>query len=296
MTRTPHRHRPAQTGSRMQFATATLSTTLVLLLLGLVTFFVLTARHLTVYMREHINFAVELDRGTAPAEVMRLQKQLAAQPFVRETAYVSPEQALREQSEAMGADPQEFLGYNPFPPTLEIRLNARYANPDSIARIERLLKAHHPGIRHIVYRKELVEAIHRHMRHINLALLALAGVLGLISFALINNTIRLTVYSQRFLIHTMTLVGASWSFIRRPFLARHFRMGLLAAFVADALLWGAAWAAVTRYPQLVSLLTPWSLAVVSAVVLAAGLLLTWACALTSINKFLRMRADELCRI
>ena len=276
----------------MQFITSSISTTMVLLLLGLVVFFVLAAHNLSVYVRENISFSLVVGDNMKEADVLKLRKRLAAEPFVKELEYISKEQALKEHTEAMGTDPQEFLGYNPFKASMEIKLHSQYANSDSIARIEKVLKRN-SNIQEVLYRKELIDAVNDNIRNISLLLLGLALVLALISFALINNTIRLAIYSKRFLIHTMKLVGAKWSFIRRPFLRRNFWVGILSACVADGLLWaGATW--LVRYePGLVSVVTPQVMVVVSCAVLVFGVLITWLCALLSINKYLRMKAGTL---
>ncbi len=276
----------------MQFVTAGISTTLVLLLLGLVAFFVLAAHNLSVYVRENISFSILVSDNMKERDILQLQKQLSRQPFVRYTEYISKEQAQKEYIETMGIDPQEFVGYNPLTASIEIKLKSDYANADSIARIEQLIKQD-SNVREVSYRKELVNAVNDNIRKISLSLLALAVVLTLISFALINNTIRLTIYSQRFLIHTMKLVGASWAFIRRPFLLRNLWIGLLAGAVASGILWAAARWVVAYEPGLVRVVTPRVMLLVSAVVLASGVLITWLCALLSINKYLRMKAGTL---
>lgn len=276
----------------MQFVTAGISTTLVLLLLGLVAFFVLAAHNLSVYVRENISFSILVSDDMKERDILQLQKQLSRQPFVRYTEYISKEQAQKEYIETMGIDPQEFVGYNPLTASIEIKLKSDYANADSIARIEQLIKQD-SNVREVSYRKELVNAVNDNIRKISLSLLALAVVLTLISFALINNTIRLTIYSQRFLIHTMKLVGASWAFIRRPFLLRNLWIGLLAGAVASGILWAAARWVVAYEPELVRVVTPRVMLLVSAVVLASGVLITWLCALLSINKYLRMKAGTL---
>lgn len=276
----------------MQFVTSSISTTMVLLLLGLVVFFVLAARNLSVYVKENISFSILISDDMKESDILKLQKRLEKEPFVKESEYISKKQALEEQAEAMGTDPQEFLGYNPFIASIEIRLNSEYANSDSIARIEKLIKRN-TNIQDVLYQKDLIDAVNDNIRTISLFLLGLAVVLTLISFALINNTIRLTIYSKRFLIHTMKLVGASWGFIRRPFLRRNFWIGVVSAFMADAILWGAAWWLVSYEPDLIRVITPEVMVTVSVAVLAFGILITWLCALLSINKYLRMKASTL---
>ena len=145
----------------------------------------------------------------------------------------------------------------------------------------------------MLYRKELIDAVNENIRNISLVLLALAVVLTFISFALINNTIRLAIYSKRFLIHTMKLVGASWSFIRGPFLRKNVWSGVLAGMLADAILMGTAYWAVTYEQELLQVITPEVMLIVCASVLVFGMVITWLCAYISINKYLRMRANTL---
>ena len=276
----------------LQFITSSISTTLVLLLLGLVVFFVLAAGNLSVYVREHINFSIILNNDMQERDILRMQKALNARPFIRSTQYISKEQALREYIDETGTDPQEFVDYNPLSASIEIKLRSDYANTDSLEYIKERI-GRNAIVKDIVYQQELIDAVNRNIGRISLWLLGLAALLLLISFALINNTIKLTIYSKRFLIHTMKLVGASWGFIRRPFLWRNFWIGFLAAVMADGLLWGAAAWVVTCEPGLVQVVTPEVLLLVSGVLLVLGVLITTVCALLSINKYLRMKASTL---
>ena len=279
-------------GFDMQFVTSSISTTLVLLLLGLVVFFVLAAHNLSVYVKENISFSILISDEMKEADILKLQKRLDKEAFVKETEYISKKQALREQTEAMGTDPEEFLGYNPFTASIEIKLHSDYANSDSIAKIEKLIKKN-SNIQEVLYQKELIDAVNDNIRNISLLLLGLAAILALISFALINNTIRLAIYSKRFLIHTMKLVGASWGFIRRPFLRCNFWTGVLAAFVADCILWAAAYWLVSYEPELIRVVTPDVMMLVSAAVLLFGGLLLYLWPLFSFTKYLRWKAATL---
>lgn len=276
----------------MQFITSSISTMLVLLLLGMVVFFVLSADNLSRYVRENISFSVLVSDDMKEPEALKFQKRLNSEPFVKETMYISKEQALKEQAEAMGTDPAEFLGYNPFTASIEIKLNADYAHTDSIAWIEEKIMQN-KKVMEINYPQDLLDAVNSNIRKISFFLLGLAALLTLISFALINNTIRLTIYSKRFLIHTMKLVGASWGFIRRPFLWRNFCIGLVAAFMADAALTGMAYGLVRYEPELIEIITPMTVLIVMGSVLAFGLIITFLCAYISINKYLRMKASTL---
>ena len=276
----------------MQFITSSISTTLVLLLLGMVVFFVLSANNLSTYVRENISFTVLVSDDMKEPEALKFQKALNEKAYVKESVYISKEQALKEQTEAMGTDPAEFLGYNPFTASIEIKLNAEYANSDSIAWIEKEITAN-KKVMEVSYPQDLLDSVNRNIQKVSLFLLGLAALLTLISFALINNTIRLAIYSKRFLIHTMKLVGASWSFIRRPFLIRNMWIGVLAGIMADALLTGMAYMLVKYEPQLIEIITPHTLLIVMASVFIFGLAITSLCAYVSINKYLRMKASAL---
>ena len=276
----------------MQFITSSISTTLVLLLLGMVVFFVLSANNLSNYVRENIGFTVLVSDDMKEPEALKFQKVLNEKAYVKESAYISKEQALREQTEAMGTDPAEFLGYNPFTASIEIKLNAEYANSDSIAWIEKEILAN-KKVMEVSYPQDLLDSINQNLQKVSLFLLGLAALLTLISFALINNTIRLAIYSKRFLIHTMKLVGASWGFIRRPFLLRNMWIGILAGLLADAILIALASMLVKYEPELVEIVTPQTMLIVMASVFIFGLVITSLCAYISINKYLRMKASAL---
>ena len=276
----------------MQFITSSISTMLVLLLLGMVVFFVLSANNLSTYVRENIGLTVLVSDDMKQPEALKFQRELNEKAYVKESQYISKEQALKEQTEAMGTDPAEFLGYNPFTASIEIKLNAVYANSDSIAWIEKEIIAN-KKVMEVNYPQDLLDSVNRNLQKISLFLLGLAALLTLISFALINNTIRLAIYAKRFLIHTMKLVGASWSFIRKPFLMRNLWIGVLAAVMADAVLMTMAYMLVKYEPQLVEIITAQTMLVVMLSVLAFGVLITWMCAYISINKYLRMKASTL---
>ena len=276
----------------MQFVTPSISTMLVLLLLGMVVFFVLTANNLSVYVRENISFTAIVNDDLKETAIIKLQKDLNAKPYVKQTTYISKERALKEQTEAMGTDPSEFLGYNPFSPSIEIRLNATYAHPDSIQWIEKELLSGKKLVE-VSYPQDLLDSVNRNIGKISLVLLSFAVLLLLISFALINNTIRLAIYSKRFLIHTMKLVGASWNFIRRPFLVRNLWIGVFAGLMADTLLIGLAYMAVSYEPDLLAIITIESLLIVVFSVFILGITITSLSALISINRYLHMKANEL---
>lgn len=276
----------------MQFITSCISTMMVLILLGMMVFFVLSAHNLSVYVRENLNFSILISDDASETSILKFQKSLNQEPFVKESVYISKEQALKENTEAMGSDPAEFLGYNPFSSSIELRLNADYANADSVAWIKDRI-SQNKIVTEIDYQEGLMDSVNSNIRKLSLGLLVLAGLLTLVSFALINNTIRLTIYSKRFLIHTMKLVGASWGFIRRPFLLRNFWVGFISGLLADVVLIGAAYALVSYEPSLLAIITAQTMLWVMLSTLVFGVIIACLCAYISINKYLRLSAGSL---
>lgn len=281
-------HRPS--GSGMQNFTAGMSILMVLLVLGLVVFFGLTARNLSVYVRENIGFSILLSDEMREGDITKMKRQLDKAPYVKQSEYISKKQALKEQTEAMGTDPAEFLGYNPFKPSIEVKLNSSYANSDSIALIVKTLKKN-KYVQEVTYPKDLMDAVNKNIRGISLFLLALAAVLTFISFALINNIIRLTVYSKRFLIHTMKLTGASWSFIRRPFMMRSLCIALISALLADGVLLAGVHSALTYDAALRQFIPNESLLLMGLSVFVLGILIMLLCTYLSVTHLLRKKIE-----
>ena len=276
----------------IQFVTACISTSLVLLLLGSVVMVVLTAGRLSDHVRENLELSLLLSDETKPEEVNRIVRHVEAQRYTKEVRYISKEDILAEQTASMGLDPTEFLGYNPYTASIEVKLKADYANTDSIVPIKNRLMRY-TQIREISYPSELMDNVNENIRKISALLLALALALSLISFALINNTIKLTIYSQRFLLHTMKLVGASWAFIRRPFLLRNLAIGITSGILANGMIGGGIALLLHHEPQVKALFTLPTLAVVGGAVMLFGMLITLLCAYVSINRFLRMKVGDL---
>lgn len=268
---------------------------MILLLLGMVIFFVLSAHNISIYVRENLTFSILLADNMNETKILQFKKQLDAEPYVKESVYISKEQALKEETEAMGTNPAEFLGYNPFTASIEVRLNAEYANVDSIALIEKKL-GENSDINDILYQKDLIDSVNRNISKISIVFIAIAALLTFISFALINNTIRLAIYSKRFLINTMKLVGASWSFIRAPFIRKHVMSGIIAALLADLILSGASYMLLRYEPQLAEVITMQVMGIVLVSVIVFGIVITFLCSFFSINGFLKMSSNDLYNI
>ena len=279
----------------VQLVTLCISTAMVLVLLGLVVFSVQTSRNLSQWVKENLTVTVMLSDDVSVNGAKMLCRDLYHRPYSRNIDYISKEQALKEQTEAMGSDPSEFLGVNPFPATLELQLKSDYANRDSLKWIAKELQKN-PKITDVAYQVDLMDSVNRNLTKLNLLLLGLAVLLTFVSFSLINNTVRLSVYSRRFLIHTMKLVGASWGFIRRPFMNQALLIGVIAAIMAIAVLGGLFYGLYYYEPNIVAVISWHELAITAGAVLLFGIIITAACSYISVNRFLRMSAGELYKI
>lgn len=261
----------------------------------MVTFTVLTARNLSSYVKENLTVTLMLSEKMTVAESQRLRTSLNNKRYISRTLYICPQQALKEHVKAMGSDPTDFLGGNPFVGSIEMQLKAEYANNDSLKWITRELRAN-SNIEDITYQKDFMDQVNANLRKISIVLLVLAALLTFISFSLINNTIRLSVFSRRFSIHTMKLVGASWSFIRWPFIKRAIAEGLVAAIVADGVLAAGIYALYNLEPEIL-VVVDWRVMTITGVaVLLFGLIITTFCSYLSVNRFLRMSAGDLYKI
>lgn len=272
--------------------TSGISTALVLILLGIVFFFVAVAHNFGRTLRE--NFAVEviLSDSITKKEAYTLQQELRALPWVRYTNYVSKERGTQEMAEALKGSPTEFLGSSPIPAEFEVYLEADYANKDSLAKFLPYVSSRQ-GVTDVTYPRDAMEVVNYYLPLIGLILLIIAALLSFVSFALINNTIRMSVHSKRFTIHTMKLVGARWGYIRRPFLARAFWVGLIASLIACGLLYLGMELFRQQdvyLSQLLPALYEW---LILGVVMGCGLLLTLGCAFFSVNKHLRMKGHSV---
>lgn len=280
---------------RLQVFTLCVSTSMVLILLGMVIFSVLLGRNLSSYMKQNLVVTMMLEQDMTEPEAKLICKRLQVRPYVNNLQYVSKEQALREGIKELGTDPTEFAGVNPFLSSVDITLKADYANNDSLAWISKELKAL-PKVGEVSYQKDLIEQVNASLAKISMVLLVLAALLTFISFSLINNTVRLGIYARRFSIHTMKLVGASWGFIRKPFVSSTVLVGVIAAVLADAFLAGCVYLLYLNEPGILSVVSWEDLAITGVSVFLFGIIITAICALVSVNKFLRMKASELYKI
>lgn len=276
----------------LQGITSTISTSLVLILIGLVILLSLTARVVGDSVKENLTVTVVLDDDVQTAEAEQVQGALSDKYYVSGIDYISREQALQEQIESMGIDPTDFLGANPFSISMEVKVKPEYSSGDSLQWISEEIR----GIKYVsnvMYQKDLVESLNRNLHRASLFLLAIALLLVIISLSLINNTVRLSVFNHRFVLHTMKLVGAKWSFIRRPFLVRSFWIGIASALIADAVIFAGIYGASVYDAGVLQYVTQQNMIITAVSVLGIGLILTILCTYFSVTHCLKMRGAEL---
>lgn len=276
----------------IQGLTSLISTTMVLVLLGVVLLLSLTARQVGDSVRESLSLTIILEDNVGSKQAESFCDSLRNMPYVSEIEYISAEQALQEQVADMGIDPTDLLGSNPFSISMEMKVKAQYAADDSLQRIAQQLHESEL-VDDVTYQKELVESVNHNLERLFAVLLAVAGLLVLVSIALIHSMVQLTIQDYRFQIHTMKLVGARWSFIRRPFMVRSLRIGLMSATVAMGIIYiGVQWA--MRYDTaLADYITLQNLLLTAAGLYVCGLIITLLCTFLSVTRYLYARRDNL---
>ncbi len=271
---------------------STISMSLVLFLVGLVSLLLFVAHDMSVYVKENINLSLILDDNTSETESKRIETFLKSASYAKDVAFVSKEDALKEHIAALGDDPEDFLGYNPLKASLEVKLNAEYANTDSVRMIESKLKTFE-GIERVAYQKDLIGLVNDNVQRISIVLLGLALVLLVVAVALINNTVRLSIYSNRFLINTMQMVGATNWFIRKPYIRQSVLNGLVAAAVAILILGIVVYYVMYEFGMSGLSINPVSAVWVSVIVLLSGIVLMAVSTYLSIGRYLKMNINDM---
>jgi cell division transport system permease protein len=267
---------------------------MVLLMMGLLGLLLIDANNISRYVKENIVLNIFVDDAAHETDVLQLQKQLDANPMVKQTQYVSKELAARNLQKDLGEDFVKFLGYNPLSQSLDIYMKADFANNKDIEKFKAdLLK--NPLVKEVKYQQSLVDKMNENVKSISLIILAFAGIFVILSVALINNTIRLAIYSQRFLIKSMQLVGATKGFIRKPFLLYGIWHGLLGGLIAIILLIGALYLAYQQVPDLVFLQSYSEFGMVFLGVVGLGIFISAFSTFLAVNKFLRLKIYDLYR-
>ena len=277
---------------KSSYVTSMVSITLVLFMMGLLGLIILHAKKLSDYVMENISISIIMKEDVKEAGIIQLQKTLDASDFVKTTEYITEEEAAEELTQDLGEDFIGFLGYNPLLPSIDLRVKAAYANADSIAVIEQKLLTNE-NVKEVFYQKSLVQLLNRNIRRIAIVILGFSLLLLIIAIALINNTIRLSVYSRRFLIKTMQLVGATRGFISRPFIMRGILQGLYSAFIAIIILGGILYLSQKEIPELINLQDIDLFLSLFGIVILLGIILSWVSTYFAVKRYLRMDTDRL---
>jgi cell division transport system permease protein len=277
---------------RSSYITTLMSITMVLFMLGLLGLLVLQADKLSRHVKENISLSVIIKENVKESSILEFQKKLDISPYVRYTEYIPKEKAAADLKEQLGEDFISFLGYNPLLPSIDVHLKAVYANNDSIWKIEQSI-LQEEDVKEIFYQKSLVDMVNANTRKLSYLLTGFSVLLLFIAIALINNTIRLSVYAKRFLLRTMQLVGATQGFIRRPFVTRGIIQGLIGGVLANIMLILVLFWAQRQIPELNALHDLRLFLSLLALVILTGIFLTWISTYLAVRKYLKIRTDEL---
>lgn len=282
----------SKTRLRSSYFTLVVSVSLVLFLLGVLGFVLINARELANYLRESLSFSIMLEDGTKEADIRLLQKDLDAKQYIKSTKYISKDEAAVKMKEELGEDFISFLGDNPLPASIDVYLYAGYTVPDSVAKIEKYLHEY-PFIKEVYSKKSLLFLINENVQKISIFLLIISSFLFLIAITIINNTIRLSIYSRRFLIRTMQLVGATRSFIRRPFIIQSAIHGFIAALIAMCLMMGLLYMFEKEFLMMFTYESIRLLILLGVSLIVIGILINIISTYFSVNKYLNISEDKL---
>lgn len=272
--------------------TTTVSITLVLFLLGLTIFTAFIGREISSFIKENLSVTIEIADNANQNTISKLEKKLNESPYIKSVTFISKEDIKEDLIEELGSDPEELLGYIPASNYFDINLKSEYANPDSIKVIEKNLKGQNI-VKSFLYSEDTINMINSNLKKLATGSMVLAIILLFISFTLIRNTIRLNIYAQRFLINTMQLVGATNSFIRRPFVLRSISFGIIAAIIANIGITALVYSLTKEFPELIGIIRPESLLILYVIVLVLGLIITFFATATAVNKYLKMSTNNL---
>lgn len=274
------------------YLTTIISISLVLFMLGMLGLILLNARQISNHVKENYGFSVVLISNIKPVDISKIKKSLDAEAFVKSTKFISAEDAAKEYEEAIGEEFVAFIGENPLLPTIDVKLNATYANPDSLKLITiELLE--NSKIHEVVYQPDLIKEVNENMNKIGVYLLGFSVLLMIIALALINNSIRLSIYSKRFLIKTMQLVGARHSFIRRPFVLRGIGNGIVAAFIAIGLIVTFLSYLQKQLPELIDFKNIELYGALFIIIVVLGIVISWISTNLAVRKYLRISSGDL---
>lgn len=277
---------------RSSYFITTISISLVLFLLGMIGLLMLNANRLSTYVKENLGLTIMLQDDARDVEVKKIEKLLSSSVMVKSVVYLNKDQAAEQLKERLGEDFVEFLDYNPLLSSIEVKLYAEFATPEGMAEIEKMV-AGYDEVKEVHYQKDMVNLIHENVSRISVVLLAFSLVMLLVATTLISNTVRLMVYSKRFLIRTMQLVGATDAFIRRPFVGQSVLQGLLGGLIANLLLAGVIYLSARELQGVIGFDNLFVVGLLFALVFAVGMMLTAVSTTVSINRYLNVRTADL---
>lgn len=277
---------------RTSYVSTIISISLVLFMLGMLGIILLNAKQISDHVKENIGFSLYLKDDLSATEITRLQQLLEAKEYTNRIEYIDKEQAAAIMKKELGEDFIEFLDFNPLSGSIDVYLNSEYAEEGSAKLIENELNRL-PAVRMVDYQMDLIAAVNKNVRKIGLVLLGFSVLLLIVVIALINNTIRLAIYSKRFLIKTMQLVGATGGFIRRPFVARGVVNGFISGIIAVILLSGVMYSVKTNLPEFFELQNFNVYGILFGLVVLLGILISWISTSLAVRKFLRMQSGDL---
>jgi cell division transport system permease protein len=277
---------------KTSIVSAIVSVTLVLYVLGLLGLTVLHARKISDHVKENIGFSVIMHDNAKPAEISVLQKYIDGMNGIKSTEFISKEKAASDLTADLGEDFVAFLGYNPLFPSIEVRFLADFAHPDSLSQFSELIEKER-FVKEVYYQRSLVEMVNDNVAKIGVVLLLFGGLLLIIAFALINNTIRLSVFSKRFLIKSMQLVGATQGFIRRPFIVKSISQGVIGSIISIALLIATLYGAQRQIPELIEFQDINMLMSLFIFVIFLGIIISWISTFFAVRKYLNIKSDNL---
>lgn len=272
--------------------TVIISLALVLFMLGLLGLVVINAKKLSSHIKENVGFQVVLKDTTTQAELDVLKQELSSSPYAKKVDFISKDEAAKKLQKDLGEDFISFLGYNPLLSSLDVKLNSDYAQIDSLASFEKAIMQKH-FVKEVIYHKDMIKQVNDNAKVISVYILVFSGLLLVVAIALINNTIRLSIYAKRFLIRTMYLVGATQGFIRKPFIFKGIRQGIIAGILAGFLLAGFLIFSTRYIPDLLQLQDPNLLAVLFGGIVLLGILISGLSAALSVSRYLRLKTDDL---
>ncbi|MBT8187531.1 MAG: FtsX-like permease family protein [Croceitalea sp.] len=269
-----------------------LSIALVLFLLGILGLLVLNTKKLADHFKEQITISVFLKDNAKPIEIDQLQKSLAMAEYTKSANFVSKEDAAEQYSEDIGENFQEFLGYNPLKNSIDVNLKADFVSPEQVSAIAETLSAK-TYIDEVSYDKPLISLLNDNVKKLSLWILIASGIFTTIAVLLINSSIRLSIYSKRFIIKTMQMVGATKKFIRKPFIATNIKLGLFGACIALVALTALLFYVNSNFPELNLFQDVPVLAIIFVGVLVLGILISLVSTYFATQRFLNLRTDDL---